>query len=538
VEASSGTASAARRVAEHILTVDLGTSGPKVALFTPAGEFVDGEFEPVELLLSPGGGAEQRPADWWSGIVAGTRRLLERAPVPVESIVAVSVTSQWSGTVPVDRDGNPLHDAIIWMDSRGARQVRTLVGGRVKVAGYDPRKLRTFIRLTGGAPAHSGKDPIAHILWLQSERPDIARATWKYLEPKDWLNLKLTGRAAATFDSIVVHWLTDNRDLSRIAYAPELLALSGIDRDQLPDLIAATDVLAPLRADAANELGVPAGIPVVGGTPDLQSAAVGSGAVRDFEGHIYLGTSSWLTCHVPFKKTDVLRGVASLPSPLPGKYYVADEQETAGACLNYLRDRVFFPDDGLATWPPPPDVYRRFDELAATVPAGSHGVIFTPWLNGERTPVDDHTVRAAWVNQSLSTTRADLVRATLEGVAFNSRWLLGAVERFVGRRFDWLNAIGGGAASDLWCQIHADVLDRPIRQVEHPIRANARGAALIGGLALGRISVDDIGRRVNVTQTFAPQATHRAVYDELFREFRAVYKQNRAMYRRLNGDHE
>jgi xylulokinase len=524
--------------AARILTVDLGTSGPKVALFTPAGEFVDGEFEPVDLQLSPGGGAQQRPADWWSGIVTATRRLLERVPEAVDSITAVSVTAQWSGTVPVDVDGTPLHDAIIWMDSRGARQVRDLVGGRVKVSGYDPRKLRTFIRLTGGAPAHSGKDSIAHILWLQSELPDIARATWKYLEPKDWLNLKLTGSAAATYDSIVVHWLTDNRDLSRIAYAPELLELAGIARAQLPDLIGATDVLAPLRPEAAAELGIPAGIPVVGGTPDLQSAAVGSGAVGDFEGHVYLGTSSWLTCHVPFKKTDLLRGVASLPSPIPGKYYVADEQETAGACLNYLRDRLFYPDDELGSGAAPPDVYRRFDALAATAPAGSHKVIFTPWLNGERTPVDDHTVRAAWMNQSLSTTRADLVRSTLEGVAFNSRWLLEAVERFTKRPFAWLNAIGGGAASDLWCQIHADVLDRQIRQVEHPIRANARGAALIGGLALKQITVDDISRRVGVTQTFEPQRANRAVYDELYKEFRATYKQNKAMYRRLNGGDE
>jgi xylulokinase len=142
------------------------------------------------------------------------------------------------------------------------------------------------------------------------------------------------------------------------------------------------------------------------------------------------------------------------------------------------------------------------------------------------------------MNQSLSTTRADLVRSTLEGVAYNSRWLLDAVERFIGRRFDWLNAIGGGAASELWCQIHADVLDRPIRQVEHPIRANARGAALIGGLALKRISVDDVGRRVGVTRTFDPQPANRAVYDELFKEFRATYKRNKAMYRRLNGEDE
>jgi xylulokinase len=238
---------------------------------------------------------------------------------------------------------------------------------------------------------------------------------------------------------------------------------------------------------------------------------------------------------VPFKKTDIRSGVASLPSPLPGKYYVADEQETAGACLNYLRDRVFFPDDGLGSGAAPPDVYQRFDALAETAPAGSNRVIFTPWLNGERTPVDDHTVRAAWMNQSLSTTRADLIRSTLEGVAYNSRWLLEVVEKFTGRKFDGLNAIGGGAASALWCQIHADVLDRTIRQVEHPIRANARGAALIGALAMKRVTVDDIGRRVAITETFTPRAEHRAIYDELYREFRATYKHNRAMYRKLNG---
>ena len=198
---------------------------------------------------------------------------------------------------------------------------------------------------------------------------------------------------------------------------------------------------------------------------------------------------------------------------------------------------MFFPDDGLGSGPPPPDVYQRFDALAATAPPGSNRVIFTPWLNGERTPVDDHTVRAAWMNQSLSTTRADLIRATLEGVAYNSRWLLEVVEKFIGRTFDGLNAIGGGAASALWCQIHADVLDRPIRQVEHPIRANARGAALIGGARheahhrrRHRPPRRDHARRSHRS------ARPRAIYDELYGEFRATYKHNHAMYRKLNGE--
>ncbi len=453
---------------EHVLTIDLGTSGPKVAIFSLDGHFVDGEFEPVDLLLFPGGGVEQRPEDWWRGVVVGAQRMMDRRPVPAESIVAVSVTAQWSGTVPTARDGQAVYNAVIWMDSRGSKQIERVVGGRVKAAGYDVGKLRRWLRLTGGAPAHSGKDPLAHILWLEEERPDAARATDVYLEPKDWLNLRLTGRCLGTYDSMVLHWVTDNRDPSEIRYDPDLLRISGLDRSKLPDMVAAIDVIGSLLPEVAAELGLRPETVVIGGTGDLQSAAVGSGAVRDFEGHLYCGTSSWLSCHVPYKKTDILRGVASLPSPLPGKYYVADEQEVAGGCLNWLRDKVFFPDDGLSG-PPPDDIFRRFDVLAETLPAGSDGVIFTPWLNGERTPVDDHTVRSGWHNQSLGTTRAHLVRSALEGVAYNSRWLLGAVEKFTGKRFPALNFIGGGASSRTWAQIMADVLDRPIRQVENPI---------------------------------------------------------------------
>jgi xylulokinase len=420
------------------------------------------------------------------------------------------------------------------MDSRGARSVRARVGGPVRVQGYDPRKLRRWIRATGGVPSRSGKDPIAHILWLQEHEPDIARATWKYLEPKDWVNHALTGVTVATYDSIVLHWVTDNRDPSRVVYDDGLLALAGLDRRQLPDLVPATSVIGTLQPGPAVDLGLPAGLPVVGGTPDVQSAAIGSGAVHDFEGHLYVGTSSWITTHVPFKKTDLLRGIASLPAPIPGKYYVADEQESAGACVNWLRDNVLFAADAIGDAPVPDDALARIDAVTAASAPGAGGLIFTPWLNGERTPVDDHRLRGGWHNASLRSTRADMVRAVLEGVAFNSRWLLGVVEKFTGRPFPWLNFVGGGAQSAVWCQVMADVLDRPIRQVEHPVHANTRGAALLATLALERASLADISRAVGVAHTYEPRSELRATYDTLFREFRALHKQNRQIYARLN----
>ena len=237
---------------------------------------------------------------------------------------------------PIDRDGEPLHDAIIWMDARGADETRARRRAvAVRLQGYEPRKLRTWIKLhrrraralgqgldrahplaAARAPRHRARDvevPRAEgLAELQAHRRVRGDATTR--SSCTGSPTTATSRASTT--------------------TPSCCGSFGVDRAQLPDLVAGDRrCSAPLRRAPRRELGVPAGIPVVGGTPDLQSAAIGSGAVRDFEGHLYVGTSSWLTCHVPFKKTDLFHGIASLPSPLPGKYYVADEQEVAGGCL-------------------------------------------------------------------------------------------------------------------------------------------------------------------------------------------------------------
>lgn len=517
-----------------MLAIDLGTGGPKVALVTLEGEVVACEFEPTRLDLFEGGGAEQDPDDWWRAITAAWARVRERARVEPEHVVGVGVTAQWSGTVPVDAQGKHLHPAIIWMDSRGAPHVEVLTDGLIKIAGYGASKALAWLRKTGGAPGKSGKDPIAHILWLKNERPNVYAATHKFLEPKDYLNLRLTGKMAASYDSIILHWVTDNRDIREIKYDPGLLALAGIERERLPDLRPATDVLGPVLPAVAAQLGLSPHTPVITGTPDVHSAALGSGAVRDFEPHLYIGTSSWLTCHVPYKKTDILRNIASLPAPIPGRYFVANEQETAGECLDHLVDKLLFPGDALDLHGRPDDVYALLNEVAATAPVGSQGLIFTPWLYGERTPIEDHHVRAAFFNLSLSSTRAHLVRAVLEGVAYNARWLLSAVERFVNRRFEAINVIGGGAKSDLWCQIMADVLGREMRQVADPIQANVRGIASLTAFALGHLDVDALGGRVEIAHVYQPRPEAQQVYEPLFREFLAIYRQNRRTYARLN----
>jgi xylulokinase len=508
---------------EHVLAVDLGTGGPKVALVDPDGHIAAHEFEPTPIELLGDGGAEQDPDAWWSAITTAVRRLLGGGHVEPADVVAVSITSQWSGTVAVDADGHHLYPAVIWMDARGAPHIEELVSGRLKVAGYDAVKLRTWITRTGGVPSHSGKDPLGHILWLRAERPDVYGAAHAFLEPCDYLNARLSGRQCASYDSIVAHWLTDNRDLSAVAYDPQLLAWCGLSTDQLPELVPSASVVGTVLASVAAEWGLTPETKVVTATGDVHSAVVGSGALGNYEGHLYMGTSSWLSCHVPAKRTDLLHNQAALPSAVPGRYFLANEHEVGGGALLWLRDQAA--------------MIRDLDEanaLAAGVVAGSHGVLFTPWLNGERTPVDDHTIRGGWTNLSLSTTRGDLVRSVFEGVAYNSRWLLETVERFIKRPLDGLNFIGGGARSDLWCQMHADVLDRPIRRVAEPQHANARGAAFVAWLALGRQSLDQLGRAVQIEREFHPDPIDRATYGPLYQEFLRLYKAHKPIHARLN----
>jgi xylulokinase len=518
----------------YILAIDLGTSGPKVALFTAQGELVGYEFEPTPYYLLPDGGAEQKPEEWWQAICSATRRLLSRGLAAPEEIAALCCTTQWSGTVAIDRDGTPLMNAIIWMDSRGAPYVRRVTGGRLSVEGYRVDKLYTWLRLSGGIPSHVGKDPIAHILYIRYEHPEIYARTYKFLEPKDYLNLRLTGVCAASYDSMTLHWVTDIRDLAHVDYSPVLLRMGTLEREKLPDLKPPLSVLGPLTKQAAEELGLSQDTQVVIGTPDIPSAAVGSGAVRDFEAHLYIGTSSWIACHVPFKKTDVLHNMASLPSAIPGRYLVTNEQETAGACLTFLRDNILYHQDELLSGNGTNDVYKIFDQIAARTPAGSEGLIFTPWLYGERAPIDDRSVRGGFFNLSLGATREHMIRAVLEGVAYNSRWLLGYVEKFAGQPFEALNVVGGGANSDIWCQILADVLGRKIRQVENPILANARGAAYLAAAALGYMTFDEISEKAHIKSTYLPNPEHQKVYDPLFKEFLQIYQRNKPIYAHLN----
>ncbi|HEV2360179.1 MAG TPA: FGGY-family carbohydrate kinase [Acidimicrobiales bacterium] len=506
----------------YVLAVDLGTGGPKVGFVSLAGSLVWQDHLRTETRWLGDGGATQDAATWWDLVKEAASRGLATGVVPADAVVAVSVTGMWACTVPVADDGTPVGDCILWMDTRGAPFARKVIAG--PVAGYSPRPALQWIRRSGGAPSTSGADPIGHMLYLQHSEPDVMSRTRWFLEPIDYLAMRFTGVAAATHASMTAAWLTDNRSLSDLSYDPVLVAMSGVDGGKLPPLRPTGSVIGPILDTVADEIGLPRGVQVVTSTPDLHSAACGAGAVEDYATHLAISTSAWIGAPVPFKKTDPLRSIASVPGLDPRGYMIANNHETGGLSLQWLRDDFLGSDAD----------YPALIEEATKSSPGAGEILFTPWLNGERSPVDDRYARAGFHNLSLATRRADVVRAVLEGVAYNNRWLHEAVERFAKRRLDPVRMIGGGAQSDLWCQIHADVMDRTIEKVAVPLHAGIRGAALFAAMSLGAVDRSELRGLVEIEATFKPDPANRAVYDRLYAEFPKLYKAQRPLSLRLN----
>ncbi|MGV8025986.1 MAG: FGGY-family carbohydrate kinase [Anaerolineaceae bacterium] len=520
---------------KSILAVDVGTSGVKVALITISGQVVGWESQPLQLILTPDGGTEQAPDEWWQAFVSATKRLIKEQKRNAGSILAVCCSTQGEGTLPVDKNGKPLSNCILWMDMRGAADLKKQLKGFLNIDGAALTKVLHFIRLTGGMPSMTGKDPAGHMLYIRDELPAIYEKTYQFLNVLDYMNLRLTGRYTATADSILTSWVTDNRDPDAIHYDDTLIRTLGIDKEKLPEIVSCTTVLGTLLPEVAAELGLNKDVKVVAGSIDNTAAAIGAGAVEDYAMHLYIGTSSWMAAHVPYKKTDITSSLASVPCAVPGRYLLTALQATAGGNLTFLRDKVLYHQDELLQEADVPDIFKVLDQIAERVPAGSHGVIYTPWIWGERAPVDDRTVRAGLFNISLNNNREDIIRAFLEGIAFNTRWMLAPVEKFLKRKVETMTIVGGGAQSNVWCQIFADVMNMEIKQAADPICANARGAAWIAAAGLGEIRFADIPRLVSFQHTYQPKATNRSIYDDRFAIFCSVYKQMKGIYQKLNG---
>jgi len=517
---------------KFLIAYDQGTSGMKTAIISTHGEIMGFNVEEYELFHHEQGCAEQDPNDWWNSLIKTTQALLAQNIVPVEDIIAISSSNQMDGTIPIDEKGNILHNCITWLDTRGAPSIRKHCGG--SFIEYNFLKLVKFLKRTGAAPGLSGKDILAHILWLKDNHNEIYEKTWKFMDCKDYMNYRLTGKVATSYDCAILTFLLNTRDINNIYYDEKLLEMVDIPRDKFPDPYPSTHILGTLTENVAKTLGLPTSIKVILGAGDMSSAQIGSGQIDCNRAHISIGSSSWVMTHAKKRKLDIAHSMPSIPSAIPGRYISFGEQESAGINLAWLRDNILYHKDKLLQQEEKPDVYKIFDSLVEETEPGSKKLIFTPWLWGERCPVEDHTVRGGFHNLSLEIERKHLLRAIYEGVAFNSRWVIEPLEKMMNHKLDPVVLIGGGAISDIWCQIYADVLNRTVKQHAHPKEGVSIGAALIGSVSLGFITWEKIPDLIKYNKEYKPNPENREIYDELFEEFKTIYKNNKKMYRRLN----
>ena len=511
---------------QYILSIDLGTGGPKVALVSNDGTIAASAIRPVTTLQLGADAAEQDPEEVWNAIVSAVQQVVREADKPADTILAVSCASQYFSIVPVDEQGNPVGNMIPWMDGRGAPYSQEIYAAH-------PEAPVRWIELAGMPPLPSGNDSLSHMLFLKNERPEIYDAAAKLVEPADYVTARLTGICASNACTAFAQLLTDNRNLDSVAYHDDLLRMSGIDREKLPELLPVGACIGTVRKEIAEELGLSADTKVFTAVNDTHAAAIGTGVYRKGHGAINIGTTCQVLAFVGEMKTDLDNWILSMPSPVADQYMVMSEVGLGGKPLEHFLTQMVFSDDGLANHSTD-DPFANVEKALSSTKAGSGGLLYLPWLAGSQSPRANASMRGGFLNISLETTRADMLRAVLEGVTFSLRWVLPAVERFIDDQFDSLVFSGGGAVSAEWSQIMADVMNRPVHQLAEPRFVNNRGTAFLAFEQLGVASLSEVDKVCKIGQTYRPRPENRDVYDLLFDQFVAAWDQNRPIFEALN----
>lgn len=505
---------------------DIGTSTHKAVAVAANGTLRGQASARMSIQTPRPGWAEQHPEAWWAAIVRTTRELLATSGIAPTSVKALSFTGQMQGTLPVDGAGRALMPAMIWLDQRAGREAQAATAGRIRVAGYGAVRLATWVYLTGGAPALNGMDPLAKILWLRDNRPEVWQRTHKLLDVKDYALLRCTGRFATSYDCGNLTWLMNTRTPG---WSKTLLSMLDLPEAKLPELVPCTSPVGGLTRGAAEELGLLPGTPVIAGAGDVCAMTVGVGALREGDVHLGIGTSSWITTHVRGRYVDLFGYVASMCSAAPDRNIVVATQQTAGASVEWACRQLLAPNGT-------PLDYAAFDALVESCEPGAAGLFFAPWMAGERTPVDDRFARAGLWNLSLDHETRHVARAIYEGVALNTRWALGRVERLIGRDAKELRFAGGGACSDTWSQLLADVLDREVVQMAQPQVAAARGAAMIAAHSQGWApDFESLASLTTVSRRFLPRPEWRALHADRYGAFVDLYRRQKSWFRRVNG---
>lgn len=527
----------------YILTHDVGTTGNKTCVYKVDDKIklIDSYLVEYPLYMLPDGGVEQKADEWWDTICKATRMVMKKSGIPASKIAAMAFCAQMQGSVFIDKEGNALRNPMSYLDQRATKQIeKYLYKGIIKIEKWNALKTIQSIIITGGLAA-TPKDPLWKYHWVKDNEPEIYKNAYKWLDVKDYLIFRCTGKLGMTQDSANVTFLYDTRK-GKFGWHKGLCKTFDVNMEHLPPVFYSTDTIGTITKKAAKELGLAEGIPVFGGGGDVPLTLVGSGCTDLYDTNIYVGTSGWVSSNVDKRMVDIGNFIASILGAIPDHYVYVAEQETAGACLKWVRDHLALDEIGVYLKARHiadkseeyESLYDFLNTVVTQTPPGAGNVLFTPWLHGNRSPREDPYARGMFFNISLTTGKRQMIRSVLEGVAFHIRWMLEAMEKKIPHQ-KVLRFAGGGAKSDVWCQIMADVTGRKIEAIENEINAGTVGATVVCAVGLGILpSFSEAKRLVGIRKTFTPQPQYADMYTRNFNVFTKLYEKNKELFKVLN----
>jgi xylulokinase len=525
----------------YAIAYDIGTTGVKTCLFKISKEIelIDGAYGSYNLYILENGGAEQDTEEWWTALCSTTKALLQKTGLSPDEINGISFCSQMQGLVLVDKNGNALRRPMSYMDQRSSDVMKKYSGKGIKVAGLGLIKLLTCLAQTHAAPL-SVKDPLWKYLWVKDNEPEVYSKIYKWLDVKEYFICRATGQCVMTKDSA---WSTLIYDSNHYCWSKKICRMFKVNPAHLPRVIECYQVSGNLTEKAAAELGLKVGTEVYGGGGDATLIGVGAGCTNVGDTHIYSGTSGWVGTVTDKQLVDASHSIAATMGPVKGRFNYFAEMETAGKCFEWVKEHLALDEIGIylkkqdVAESKESEYESLYDYLSDTIkriPAGSNGVVFTPWLHGNRCPFEDPNASGLFFNINIDTGKTQMIRAVLEGICFHLRWML-EVEELKVQTSDVIRFVGGGALSDVTCQILADITGRKIETVEHAQDVGAVGAAMLVGLGCGLIpSIDKVKNFVKVKKIFIPNLANKAVYDRNFKVFKSIYSANKKLFKEIN----
>ncbi len=488
----------------YMLGLDVGTSGAKAVLIAADGRVIATATEEYPISTPYSLWSEQDPADWWRGSQAALRRVVLESGVAATQIVGLGLTGQMHGAVFLDERDAVIRPAMLWNDGRTQAQCDEITG-RLGVE---------HLIAIAGNPALTGFQA-PKVLWLRQHEPEHYARVRRLLLPKDYIRLLLTGEYASDASDAAGTLLLD---LQRRDWSDTILDALDIPRAWLPRVYEGPDVTGRLRAEVADALRLPANLPVVAGGGDNAAAAIGTGIICEGAISASIGTSGVLFAHSDTIRFDPQGRLHTFCHAAPGTYHLMAVTLSAGGSFQWLRNtlRTLTPAQS-------PLSYDQLVALAQQTPPGAEGLVFLPYLSGERTPHRDPFARGAFIGLTQRHSLGHMARAVMEGVVFSLRDGQ-TIMAELGLPIGEVRAIGGGARSPLWRQMQADILGTPImtmRAEEGP----AFGAALLAGVGAGLYPDVEaaVKAAVATSDTIAPQPEAQRLYDDLYPLYRQLY---------------